>query len=145
MTGAEDFSFGSSCQVHLTRWSHGRVVLVGDAGYCAAPTSGMGTHKHEIAFPAYETQLRPYVSDNQEKGRQAAAMLGGAAEPAPSPHVRDEPSAVRREPLVTAAQRFVEGVLLDAEAKDQSDQQHRDRARRTGPVVHDQAAAGEGE
>jgi 2-polyprenyl-6-methoxyphenol hydroxylase-like FAD-dependent oxidoreductase len=39
---------------------------------------------HEIAFPAYERRLRPYVADNQEKGRQAAAMLGGAAEPAQS-------------------------------------------------------------
>lgn len=97
MTGADDFSFGSSCQVQLSQWSRGRVALVGDAGYCAAPTSGMGTSQaligaralahhlattggdHKTAFPAYETQLRPYVADNQAKGRQAAMTLGGAA------------------------------------------------------------------
>jgi 2-polyprenyl-6-methoxyphenol hydroxylase-like FAD-dependent oxidoreductase len=104
MAGAGDFSFGSSCQVHLDRWSHGRVALVGDAGYCAAPTSGMGTSQaligartlahhlvaaggdHEAAFPAYETQLRPFVADNQAKGRQAATTLGAEpAQPLPGP------------------------------------------------------------
>ncbi|MEU4249041.1 hypothetical protein AB0F15_16685 [Amycolatopsis sp. NPDC026612] len=30
------------------------------------------------AFAAYEKQLRPSVADNQAKGRQTAAMLGGA-------------------------------------------------------------------
>lgn len=97
MADADDFSFGSSCQVHLDRWSQGRVALVGDAGYCAAPTSGMGTSQaligaralahqlvttageYESALAAYETQLRPYVADNQEKGRQAVAMLSGVS------------------------------------------------------------------
>src|SRR4029450_9111147 len=27
----------------MARWSQGRVVLVGDAGYCASPMSGQGT------------------------------------------------------------------------------------------------------
>lgn len=43
MAEAEDFSFASTCQVHLDRWSQGRIALLGDAGYCAAPTAGMGT------------------------------------------------------------------------------------------------------
>ncbi len=30
-------------QVHLDRWSAGRVVLLGDAGYCPSPLTGMGT------------------------------------------------------------------------------------------------------
>ncbi|MGW4122008.1 FAD-dependent monooxygenase [Nocardia sp. NPDC004711] len=99
MTDAEDFFFASSCQVHLDRWSRGRVALVGDAGYCAAPTSGMGTSQAligartlarqlatadadpETAFAAYEKELRPYVAGNQDKGYQAAVMFGGAAEP----------------------------------------------------------------
>ncbi|WP_225726665.1 MULTISPECIES: FAD-dependent monooxygenase [unclassified Nocardia] len=98
MTAAEDFYFASSCQVHLDRWSNGRVALVGDAGYCAAPTSGMGTSQaligartlarqlaatpgdHETAFATYETELRPYIAANQKKGRQAAAMFGGTTE-----------------------------------------------------------------
>ncbi|MEU9121102.1 FAD-dependent monooxygenase [Streptomyces sp. NPDC048506] len=95
MTAADDFYFASTCQVHLDRWSRGRIVLVGDAGYCAAPTSGMGTSQaligartlarrlaeaggdHTAAFAAYETELRPYVARNQTHGQQATAMFGG--------------------------------------------------------------------
>jgi 2-polyprenyl-6-methoxyphenol hydroxylase-like FAD-dependent oxidoreductase len=92
MGAADDFCFGSTCQIRLDRWSHGRVALLGDAGYCAAPTSGMGTwqaliaaralarhliaaNDHQAAFRAYEQELRPYVDEKQEKGRQAAQTL----------------------------------------------------------------------
>ncbi|GAA4613615.1 hypothetical protein GCM10023195_59030 [Actinoallomurus liliacearum] len=103
MSRADDFYFSSSCQVHLDRWSTGRVALVGDAGYCAAPTSGMGTSQALIgawtlvralasaggdptaAFGAYEAELRPYVAENQANGRQAAATFGGAADLADPP------------------------------------------------------------
>jgi 2-polyprenyl-6-methoxyphenol hydroxylase-like FAD-dependent oxidoreductase len=102
MSGADDFYFSSACQVHLDGWSRGRVALVGDAGYCAAPTSGMGTSQaligawtlarqlseaggdHTTAFAAYEAELRPYVEENQAKGREAAATFGGGATPAGS-------------------------------------------------------------
>jgi 2-polyprenyl-6-methoxyphenol hydroxylase-like FAD-dependent oxidoreductase len=40
---AEDFYFDSFAQIQMDRWSTGRVTLVGDAGYCASPLSGMGT------------------------------------------------------------------------------------------------------
>ncbi|HEX2284693.1 MAG TPA: FAD-dependent monooxygenase, partial [Mycobacterium sp.] len=40
---ADDFYFDSLAQVHMPSWSSGRVALVGDAGYCASPLSGMGT------------------------------------------------------------------------------------------------------
>ncbi|MEV0151001.1 MULTISPECIES: FAD-dependent monooxygenase [unclassified Nonomuraea] len=91
---APDFFFSSACQIVMDRWSHGRVVLVGDAGYCAAPTAGMGTSQaligahllatrlaetaggHTVAFPAYERELRPYVTENQAKGTEAAKMFG---------------------------------------------------------------------
>jgi 2-polyprenyl-6-methoxyphenol hydroxylase-like FAD-dependent oxidoreductase len=97
MAEADDFYFASAGQVHLERWSHGRVALVGDAGYCAAPTSGMGTSQaligarvlarqlagaggdHEAAFGAYEAELRPYVEENQSKGRDAALMFGATS------------------------------------------------------------------
>ncbi|MFC3986577.1 FAD-dependent monooxygenase [Streptosporangium jomthongense] len=97
MSEADDFYFSSACQVHLDRWSYGRIALVGDAGYCAAPTSGMGTSQaligtralagnlasaagdHMAAFAAYEERLRPYVTGNQAAGRQAATMFGGDA------------------------------------------------------------------
>ncbi|MBB5897448.1 FAD-dependent monooxygenase [Kutzneria kofuensis] len=92
MAAADDFWFGSTCQVRIDSWSAGRVALVGDAGYCAAPTSGMGTSQaligartlarclletsdHEAALVAYERELRPYVAENQEIGRAHAQSL----------------------------------------------------------------------
>lgn len=98
MSAADDFYFSSSTQVHLDAWSTGRVVLVGDAGYCAAPTAGMGTSQaligartlarqlaaadgdHPTAFTAYEAELRPYVRENQVKGQEGAAAFGGRDE-----------------------------------------------------------------
>ncbi|MFE6691871.1 FAD-dependent monooxygenase [Streptomyces sp. NPDC057743] len=98
MARAEDFFFASTCQVQLDRWASGRIALLGDAGYCAAPTAGMGTSQallgarslarnlsaadgdHRAAFAAYETELRPYVTENQSKGREAVALFGGRAE-----------------------------------------------------------------
>ncbi|MFE0104550.1 hypothetical protein [Streptomyces sp. NPDC059009] len=71
-------------------------MLVGDAGYCAAPTAGMGTSQaligarslarhlaasdgdHAAASTAYETELRPYVAANQQTGREGAAAFGAA-------------------------------------------------------------------
>lgn len=77
-----DFYFESIGQVHAPRWSRGRVALVGDAGYCPSPISGMGTSlalvgsyvlageiaKHEDyreAFASYEKIMRPYVREAQ--------------------------------------------------------------------------------
>jgi 2-polyprenyl-6-methoxyphenol hydroxylase-like FAD-dependent oxidoreductase len=66
-------------QVRTGTWSQGRVVLVGDAAYCASPYSGMGTSgglvgayvlAREInrnpgdlaaALATYDTELRPFV------------------------------------------------------------------------------------
>jgi 2-polyprenyl-6-methoxyphenol hydroxylase-like FAD-dependent oxidoreductase len=70
-------------QVLAPHWSRGRVALVGDAGYCASPISGMGTSlalvgayvlagelashvDHRDAFRAYERILRPYVQQAQQ-------------------------------------------------------------------------------
>lgn len=40
---AEDFYLDAFLQIHMPAVSQGRVTLVGDAGYCASPLSGMGT------------------------------------------------------------------------------------------------------
>lgn len=98
MAAAEDFYFSSSTQVHLDSWSRGRVALIGDAGYCAAPTAGMGTSQaligarslarhltasngdHTSAFAAYEAELRPYIEANQQTGRDGAAAFGARTE-----------------------------------------------------------------
>lgn len=70
-------------QIRVDHWSRGRVVLLGDAGYCPSPLSGQGTSlalvgahvlaeelarpgaDHRAAFARYEERLRPYAEINQ--------------------------------------------------------------------------------
>ncbi len=85
MADAPDFYFDSLSQVHMDRWSTGRVGLVGDAAYAASPASGQGTSlalvgayvlagelaaaaDHEAGFAAYEQRMRPFVARNQALG-----------------------------------------------------------------------------
>lgn len=79
---ADDFYFDSISQVHLPLWSNGRVVLVGDAAYCASPASGAGamlalTGAYRLAgalargvttpaLAAYEAAQRPLVDAKQK-------------------------------------------------------------------------------
>ncbi|MBN6057184.1 FAD-dependent monooxygenase, partial [Nonomuraea sp. RK-328] len=92
---SDDFYFDSVSQIHMDRWSRGRVVLVGDAGYCASPASGQGTSLalvgayvlagelagaqnpaegagsrtgFERALDRYESVMRPFVEANQKLG-----------------------------------------------------------------------------
>ncbi|GGF27762.1 FAD-dependent monooxygenase [Subtercola lobariae] len=77
-----DLYFESIGQVTAPRWSLGRVVLAGDAAWCASPVSGMGTslslvgayvlagelaaHVHHAdAFAGYERIMRPFVNQAQ--------------------------------------------------------------------------------
>ena len=84
MRTAPDFFFDAMAQVRLDRWSAGRVALVGDAGYCASPLTGLGTSlalvgayvlagelaaadgDHAAAFARYEEVMRPYVEEAQK-------------------------------------------------------------------------------
>ncbi|TYB69828.1 FAD-dependent oxidoreductase [Nonomuraea sp. PA05] len=81
MRDADDFYFDSVAQIHLESWSKGRVVLVGDAGYCASPASGQGTSLALVGAyvlagelstgggtEGYERELRPFVDANQALG-----------------------------------------------------------------------------
>lgn len=79
---AEDFYFDAFTQVHMENWASGRVVLVGDAGYCASPLSGMGTSLALVgayvlagelgaqplsaALSRYQEVMRPYVDRCQK-------------------------------------------------------------------------------
>lgn len=83
MWKAPDFHFDSMSQIHLPRWSNGRVALLGDAGYCSSPMSGQGTSlalvgayvlagelgaaagEHRAAFARYEERMRDFVAQNQ--------------------------------------------------------------------------------
>ncbi|MEU4513951.1 FAD-dependent monooxygenase [Nonomuraea wenchangensis] len=75
---ADDLYFDAVCQIRMDRWSKGRVVLLGDAAYCASPASGQGTSlavvgayvlTGELAAgrgpEGYERELRDFVAANQ--------------------------------------------------------------------------------
>jgi len=81
---APDFFFDNIGQVHMEHWTNGRAALVGDAGYCPSPLTGLGTSlalvgayvlagelgrangDHRAAFARYEEIMRPYVKTCQE-------------------------------------------------------------------------------
>ena len=80
MPAAPDFYFDAICRVRVDRWWRGRVALVGDAGYCGSPLTGLGTSMsivgayvlagelattpddHEAAFDRYQRELADYVA-----------------------------------------------------------------------------------
>jgi 2-polyprenyl-6-methoxyphenol hydroxylase-like FAD-dependent oxidoreductase len=96
MPTASNWYFDKAAQINMPRWSQGRVVLVGDAAYCASPMSGQGTSLALIgayvlagelaatsgdclrAFAEYEKSMRPFVEANQALGlRSSKVMLSG--------------------------------------------------------------------
>ncbi|XXU67047.1 FAD-dependent monooxygenase [Sorangium sp. So ce1097] len=84
MLRATDFHFYSLSQVRMSRWSRGRIVLAGDAGYAVSLGTGQATsvamvgayvlagelamHKDDLVggIAAYEDVLRAYVTRNQD-------------------------------------------------------------------------------
>ncbi|CAH0023264.1 unnamed protein product [Clonostachys rhizophaga] len=84
MRTADEFYSASVAQVKVDTWSKGRVVLLGDAGYCPSLLTGLGTtaslvgayvlagelarHGDNVgqALESYETVLRPYVEKVQQ-------------------------------------------------------------------------------
>jgi 2-polyprenyl-6-methoxyphenol hydroxylase-like FAD-dependent oxidoreductase len=93
MPAASDYYFDVAAQIAMDRWSQGRVVLAGDAGYCASPLSGQGTSlaligayvlagelaaasgAYQAAFDQYERELRPFVLINQALGMKSASLM----------------------------------------------------------------------
>ena len=84
MQTTENFYCQEVVQVCTDTWHKGRVVLLGDAGYCPSPFSGMGTtasfvgsyvlageicrnpENLELAFENYDKTLRPFVKEVQK-------------------------------------------------------------------------------
>jgi 2-polyprenyl-6-methoxyphenol hydroxylase-like FAD-dependent oxidoreductase len=83
MPAASDFFFDEISRVHVDRWWRGRVVLLGDAGYCGSPLAGLGTSMSltgayvlagelataagpERAFASYQEQMAAYVKAGLE-------------------------------------------------------------------------------
>jgi 2-polyprenyl-6-methoxyphenol hydroxylase-like FAD-dependent oxidoreductase len=100
MPRAEDFFFDPISRVTVQRWARGRVVLLGDAGYCGSPLAGMGTSlalvgayvlagelasaggDHVRAFAAYQEHMAAYVAKGVELppgGIGGYAPMSGAA------------------------------------------------------------------
>src|SRR5215469_5227919 len=93
MPTTSDWYFDTAAQIDMPRWSQGRVVLVGDAAYCASPMSGQGTSialigayvlagelaaasgAHVRAFAEFENLMRPFVAANQALGLKSAKLM----------------------------------------------------------------------
>jgi 2-polyprenyl-6-methoxyphenol hydroxylase-like FAD-dependent oxidoreductase len=80
---SKDFYFERVSQVKAEQWSNGRVVITGDAAWCATPIAGKGTdlamagayvlagelskaEDYQEAFKNYEKIMRPYVDKCQK-------------------------------------------------------------------------------
>ena len=88
-----DFYFDAGAQVHMKSWSGGRVVLTGDAAWCASPAAGAGAElalvgpyrlagelaaadgDHGLAFARYDAALRPLVAAKQKVGPNIRLMV----------------------------------------------------------------------
>jgi 2-polyprenyl-6-methoxyphenol hydroxylase-like FAD-dependent oxidoreductase len=93
MDTAPDVYVDAVSQIRMERWSHGRAVLVGDAGYCPALLTGQGSTlamtgayilagelnvalgNHQRAFAQYEQVFRPVVRQKQRKVGATARFL----------------------------------------------------------------------
>ena len=113
----KDFYFEALRQVKMDRWSNGRVVLTGDAAWCATTLSGSGTTLAIVgayilageiaktadvgaALAAYDRVMRPVVDKGQgapkfvprmmnPQTRTGIAILRGALRVIAKPVVRD--------------------------------------------------------
>ncbi|MEV7092290.1 FAD-dependent monooxygenase [Amycolatopsis sp. NPDC051045] len=92
LAAADDLYVDSISQIHLDRWSKGRVVLLGDAAWCAGP-GGSGTGlammgaqvlagelaaaggDHVTAFAKYEQRLRKPATVGLKNGKGSGNFL----------------------------------------------------------------------
>lgn len=113
----DDFYFDVLRQVRLSSWHQGRIVLVGDAAWCATPLAGIGTtlaitgayalageialsQDLSTAFDTYEQVMRPMVEAGQSvpkigprlmnpHSRLGIALLHGALHVASAPGLKN--------------------------------------------------------
>ncbi|PRY19711.1 FAD-dependent monooxygenase [Pseudosporangium ferrugineum] len=89
----DDYLFDTAEQVRMDAWSKGRVVLVGDAAWCATVYSGMGVsaglagadllgtmlqrHGDAVlpALRAWEDHLRPHIASYQRTGIKQISLF----------------------------------------------------------------------
>ena len=93
MQTAPDLYFDAVSQIRMETWSHGRVALLGDAGYSPALLTGQGSTlatmgayilagelkeaqgNHKLAFARYEQAFKPVVRQEQKKVGANARFL----------------------------------------------------------------------
>jgi 2-polyprenyl-6-methoxyphenol hydroxylase-like FAD-dependent oxidoreductase len=80
-------------QIHMDRWTQGRVALVGDAAFCVSLLAGQGSAlamvaayvlagelqrasgDHEVAFARYEQRLRDFIAAKQKGALKFASFF----------------------------------------------------------------------
>jgi 2-polyprenyl-6-methoxyphenol hydroxylase-like FAD-dependent oxidoreductase len=88
---ATDLWFDQFAQIHLDRWSQGRIALLGDAAWAAGPGGGgtglamtgayvlaaelAANRDHTTAFTRYEAALRNGATSGQKQARNAGPFL----------------------------------------------------------------------
>ena len=90
LTKSTDLWFDRFAQIHLDRWSQGRIALVGDAAWAAGPGGGgtglamtgayvlaaeLANGDHATAFHRYEAALRKGATSGQKQARNAGPFL----------------------------------------------------------------------
>ena len=96
MRTAESIYFDTISQIVIDRWSHGRVVLLGDAAWCVTLFAGygsalavggadlLGTTLHDnpddlqTALTRWEAELRPEAERKQRLGRRVKSVYAPA-------------------------------------------------------------------
>jgi len=90
---AQELYFDSVSQIQMSRWTLGRIALIGDAAFCVSLLAGQGTAlamisayvlagelaradgRYEIAFAKYESLLRDYIRSKQQGAERFAAAF----------------------------------------------------------------------
>jgi len=92
MQRADDLFFDTVSQIHMPRWSSGRVALVGDAAHAPSFLSGKGSSLALVgayvlagelavhsdpadAFASYERITRPFMEANQALAKKGGSLL----------------------------------------------------------------------
>ncbi len=88
-----DLYFDRVSQIRMDAWSHGRVALVGDAGFCVSLLAGQGSAlamtaayvlagelatspgRPQAALRRYEDRLRPFIHAKQRSAERFAASF----------------------------------------------------------------------